>query len=300
MAVRLLQDDQLITDREVAIKANPYLVSQNNRGNCGTAATLMAMLDNLAKPKIKAKYDALKETAFNGTKFGEIGESIKIKNRIDKRYTADYANDLVANLDYDLCTAMVILVKEALKQDSKTEEWNKNLAYATLLCANPQDMSQAWHSNPVKAKDVNPLKTLGPNTKRGDIALTSHSLQVLLKLMGFAVEEEVFAQNLAHVKTCYQPGGNWSKSNSVELETMVENNNTLVGALAGVSRPPNGQKPGVSWFDHINHWVYLPKSTFTGNIKPAYVWNWGEAYDAERLFTEDEFNIVKVLKLKIE
>ncbi len=290
-----------ITTRESAIKGDGWKVDQNGKGNCGIAATLMAIMDNFDDSKIEAFYDALKATVYDGTKFGSITNSDKIKARVGKRYTSGYAGTPANNLDYDLCVGMMILLKEHLRNhvDNGKEKWDTNLLYSHTLCNLTGD---SWSSHPLKAKDVtvSAPKTGGLNSKNGDIGLTVSSMTELLGLMGFKTTETLIDANLAKVKANHE-GSKWEKTDNSTVFSHLKTS-SKVGAIVGVAFKGALGKPDANLFDYVAHWVYLPKSQFGKTLTEAIVWNWGvetNLTDIAKVMNA-EFVAVKLLELEVK
>lgn len=297
----LAKTDTDITGRESDIKSDGSKVSQNTRGNCGIAATLMAMMDNIGNSKIEGFYNALKATVYDGAKFSNITNSDKIKSRIGKRYTSGYANTPDNNLDYDLCVGMMILLKEHLRNHVPygKERWDTNLLYSHTLC-NLSGLS--WSSNPIKAKSVTSSapKTAGLNSKNGDMGLTVSSLTELLGLMGFKVTETIIDANLAKVQSNHT-SNSWVIPDKGPLLNHLKTN-TKVGAIAGVAFKGALNEPDGNLFDYVVHWVYIPKAEYGKTQSDAVVWNWGAKTNLTDLAKEAnyEFVVIKLLELEIK
>lgn len=290
-----------ITARQTDIESEPWKISQSGRGNCGLAATLMAIHDNFAESKVKQAYLELKNTVYKGDKFDGVLNSEKIKERISRRYTSNYAftstNPDEFNLDYDVCTGMSILLKEWLRNSviGGKDIWHYNLLYSDILI---KILGKVWSSNPMKAKTG--LATPGANTKHGDVALSAFSLTELLKLMKFNANEQIIKQNLSQVVANHK-ANKWDKTTNQELLDYVKAETTVKGAIAGVAKQQSRGKPNAEVEDYIVHWVYIPKSEF-GQQRAEdtlEVWNWGKKTNLKALGAlNQEFIVVKVLPIK--
>ncbi len=302
----LAMNDPEIINREKVIQADGSKVTQNYRGNCGLAGVVMAMMNNLNEPVIKAKYEALKKTVYeNQTPFENIKNSEKIRKRIERRYKSGYANTPDHNLDYDLCTGLMILLKESLRNQGVEgrEMWDANVLYSSLLC---DFIPTTWSSNPLKTKAViNQQVTAGMNSKHGDMALTVTTSIKLFELMGFKAQEVLLKDNINQVKENHEKSklntsNQWNTPNTATFFQQA-NRTFPYGALVGVASMIALGKPAAALYDYVVHWVYLPKSTHLTQIQDPEFWNWGDTPKLSQLQANSthQFIPVKCLELSL-
>lgn len=276
-----------VTDeaRLAHLKAHPDETDQGGHGCCGPAGVLMGLLVN--KPKVA---DELFAATVQGGQFRGVENSGAVKGRIQKRLDAGLLEGTTTNsLDMRLSIGLMILLKEHLKQQRYAEVWEG--------CSKYSEGFAGW-SYGSKVKDEPDTQRLGFSYKHGDLALTISALACLLKMVTFGpVGTEVLISNTDLVSKNASAAWATAMRSDGAYATALRGAVNMVrtdfaGALIGVTKQAFAQMPAQEPYQHVAHWVYLPKPAAPctdSNVWDTEVWTWGARYTLKNLADQNGY-----------
>ncbi|NEZ64936.1 hypothetical protein D0962_19450 [Leptolyngbyaceae cyanobacterium CCMR0082] len=181
------------------LRDKPWLLNQNQEGNCGMASALMAMLyfanrQNGTQGKEQILIELL-DAIYHGTDYK--GMSVKanlnkdrggkgiVQNRIEKRMAHYYDDDSKETVpgyptDYTLIVGLMIFFKDHLRQH-KSQLWEKVKDFNNLFEGIKIDQKNK------KLQSLQPQEVSDSGYKKGDLALTPRALSVLCERLGIRV-----------------------------------------------------------------------------------------------------------------
>jgi hypothetical protein len=264
------------------LKTSPHLVKQHG-GCCGFAATLMGLL--VHNPK---ELDALYNTLAVSKSYRGILQSSKVSLRVQKRILAGFIEPTAPNyLDGRLSIALMILLKEYLKETGKKDIWEGCIEYSKKV--------SGWQYGD-KLKNLQNIedapKLFGFSYKHGDLALTAYALQWLLVMVGFeAVEGRSLISNedVDGYKSDLLPIQSHGDLQDGLREVLAWiNRGVYAGGVLGVTRA-GFINPAQEPYEYISHWVYLPKQKQQlGDVWDAVTWTWGEEWTLKDLLVKHD------------
>lgn len=272
------------------LKSSPQSVTQHG-GCCGFAAALMGLL--VHRP---SEIDALYDTLTKGQSYRGIEKSTRVGARVQKRIEAGFLKPTATNyLDARLSFALMILLKEYLKDTGKEDIWQG--------CSDYSQLFHGWQYG--KLKGLNDIKDAGQlypfSYKHGDLALTVYALLWLLVMVGFESvdahrlisNEDVADKKKMNMLPSLENHGGLRQSLG-EIVSWIDRG-IYAGGVVGVAKHDFIGVKEHEPYEYISHWVYLPKQNPSVNdVWKAVTWTWGQPWTFKALLGHARKYVPKV------
>lgn len=286
-----------------AMKLDPKRMGRPNhdRGLCGFAGTLMALLDRQDYTFLDAVYDCVN----NAAKIKNVDKSVRIKGRIAKRISHGIIPNETHIDDWKACLGFMILYKEYSKQHGDGNwqacvDFSEKFAGFDYARLEAKTKTGFWifgtttTTTHTKLKDLPSTAVMGDGLdlgslsyKKGDFGVPPAIMPSLLALAGLAIAEtKVLVQRRATLASM----ANWDM---VKLATgtfvadmrrcQVNPGGKHHGIMLGVGAPRAARRDLEQEYNVV-HWVYVPPTPTSAPSGGDFrLWSWGTEHNGKDL-----------------